>query len=275
MRAIWIFLCAVLWASSIWAQTNDLERFVGKKLGRLSKKDTARLQQIVGPLPKPAGRLQPYPWHVWKVTRGGTMRYVLLAVSSEVIVPGGSSACVQIFDSVGIRLNTWCFQTGNRMTPEAAAFEYSYSLHSDVIVLNMTRFINGYDIAKEFFALKNDQLRFVRIENSKGEAVQNEYIYPNMEIGFAPSAKTEAEWMALLESDEKCDRLVALVFLGGSHVWKTGVLPEKKSRYSELFLNLKSSPRIEAAIAALVKSSDPWIHQAAVLAARDPWERPR
>jgi hypothetical protein len=127
---------------------------VGKDLwkGRLSKNDSQRLERIVGEVPKE--RLtEPRPWHVWKTNRSGQTRYVILLGEDLALIPGGSSACVQIFDAVAIRINSWCFQTGWRITLVSAAIEYSNDLASDLIVLQMARVINGRHIAKEYFAV--------------------------------------------------------------------------------------------------------------------------
>ena len=40
----------------------------------------------------------------------------------------------------------------------------------NLIDLRMVRFINGRDVAREFFALSNERLQLVRLENTKGES---------------------------------------------------------------------------------------------------------
>jgi hypothetical protein len=54
--------------------------------------------------------------------------------------------------------------------------------------------MNGRDIAKEYFAIGDDGLRLIRIESKAGGIVQNEYVYPNFEIGLPPDATSEEEW---------------------------------------------------------------------------------
>ena len=192
------------------------------------------------------------------------------------MVPGGSSACILLLDGGLQRINNWCFQTGWRITLDSASFEFSGDLGSDIIVLHMVRFINGRNVAKEYFAISGDRFRFVRMENDKGEAVQNEYVYPNFEIGIVPAGKTEGEWIEMLQSPEKANILSALVFLGGRHITEAQrrFAPEPaESKYASLFQQLIGNAKIRELISGLSNSEDEWIREAALLASRGPRER--
>jgi len=220
--------------------------------------------------------MEPAPWHIWKTSRNGLSRYLVLLGEPELIVPGGSSACVLLFDGASDRINSWCFQTGWRINLDSASLEFSTDLASDVIVLRMIRFINGRNVTKEYFAVGSDRLRFIRMENDKGEAVQNEYVFPNYEIGIVPAGNTEEEWVSMLESADKADVLSALVFLGGRHITE----PQRhfasepaESKYAGLFRQLVSSPHIRELIASLGNSENEWVRQAALLAVRGPRDR--
>jgi hypothetical protein len=140
----------------------------------------------------------------------------------------------------------------------------------------MVRFINGRDVAKEYFAVGSDRLRLVRLESAKGDAVQNEYIYSNYEIGIVPEGSTEEEWASMLESADEAKVLSALVFLGGRHLKEPQrrLLPDPaESKYAALFQQLAASPRIRELIAHLSHSENEWVKQAALLAARGPRDR--
>jgi hypothetical protein len=50
-------------------------------------------------------------------------RYIVLLGGPEMIVPGGSSACVLLFDGASKRISSWCFQTGWRISLDSASFE--------------------------------------------------------------------------------------------------------------------------------------------------------
>jgi hypothetical protein len=177
------------------------------------------------------------------------------------MIPGGSSACVQVFDATANKINTWWFKTGWRISLYDASIEYSAALASDLILLHTAPDVNGRNVVKEYYALSNDRLRFIRMENDKGELVQNEYAFSNYEIGFSPDANNADQWITLLESKDKADVLSALVFLGGRHI------------DDEWFRDLTGNARISALVARLADSDNEWIRQAAVLAARGPRER--
>jgi hypothetical protein len=259
------------------AQTTELDPLVGRDLWKdpLPQRQQLRLDQAIGKVPKGV-MMEPTPWHVWKTDHNGVARYVVLLGEPEMIIPGGSSACVFLFEGASKLINNWCFPTGYRITLDSASFEFSTDLGSDVISLHMVRFINGRNVAKEYFAINGDRLRFIRMENDKGEAVQNEYVFPNVEIGIVPAGSTEDEWIGMLQSSDKTEVLSALLFLGGRHITesKRHFAPEPaESKYAGLFQQLVGSPRIHELIVGLSSSDNEWIRQAALLAARGPRER--
>lgn len=112
---------------------------------------------------------------------------------------------------------------------DRASLEFSTDLASDLMVLHVVRLIDGRNVAKEYFFVGSDRLRFVRMENDEGEAVQNEYVFPNYETGIVPAGDTEEEWASVLDSADKADVLSALVFLGGRHITE----PQRLSRPSQ------------------------------------------
>ena len=257
---------------AIQAQTTELDRFVGVDLwkDRLAENEQRRLDEVIGKVPK--GYLtEPAAWHVWKTTRDGKTRYIVLLGEPLVMIPGGSAACVRLFDATANKINSWSFQAGWRTVLYDASIEYSNDLVSDLIVLRTSPVVGGRDVAKEYLALNNDRLRFIRMESDKGALAQNEYVFPNYEIGIVPAAHTVEQWSALLESKDKVDVLSALVFLGGKHEHPLPFPDE--SKYIVLFRELTGNARIRELIERLSNSDNEWIKQAALLAARGPRER--
>jgi hypothetical protein len=137
IRRFTLVFCALVGVfgqpASIRAQTTELDRFVGRDLwkNRLPASEQARLNGVVGRVPKGV-MMEPEPWHVWKTSRNGLGRYIVLLGEPEMIVPGGSSACVLLFDGASKRISSWCFQTGWRISLDSASFEFSTDLASDV-----------------------------------------------------------------------------------------------------------------------------------------------
>jgi hypothetical protein len=264
---------------AIHAQTTKLDRFVGKDLWeeQLSKKDRWSLGHIVGVTPTGgAFDLQPQPWRIWKTNRQGQTRYVVFLGQRLWSIPGGSSACVQLFDAAAKKMKSWCFQTGWRIDLGGASLEYSGDLGSDLLVVHTAPVINGQNIAKEYFAISEDRLRLVRLENNKGELVQNEYVLPNYEIGIVPGAATSEEWVHLLESKDNVVLLAALTFLGGRHIDgrdRDFAPGQHAGKYAELFQEIQGNPRIRDLVENLSNSDNEWVRQATTLALRGSRER--
>src|SRR5437764_1348049 len=69
---------------------------------------------------------------------------------SLIMIPGGSSACIQLFDGSGSKIGSWLFQTGWRINFLGASLEYSTRLGTDLVVLHVGPVINGLPIAEEY-----------------------------------------------------------------------------------------------------------------------------
>ena len=262
----------LLLALTCWAAGSPLDPFVGRDFWKdhASGQELADLKNILGDVPK--GLLMPPdPWRVWKTDHAGQVRYIVLLGEDAATIPGGSSACIEIFDAARKKVGSSWFQTGWRNIFVAGELE------NDMVVISTAPVINGRNIAKEYFSIGGDRVRLVRIEDDKGALVQNEYVFPNSEIGPVPEANDVDAWAGLLESKDTADVLAALVFLGGRHI--TG--PEQafasephESQYAGLFQQLVAGARIQTDIQHLIESGNAWVKQAAVLAARPPRERP-
>ncbi|MFN7995037.1 MAG: hypothetical protein U0Q18_15625 [Bryobacteraceae bacterium] len=136
------------------------------------------------------------------------------------------------------------------------------------MILRTEAAFGGRDITREFFALKHNKLTFVRLENSGGSLVSNNYVLPNYEIGVVPDAKSVSEWIRLLQSEDKADILSALVFLSGSHtarpgIWSAGPM---ESKYVEKYRELIHDPNVLRIVERLSNRGDDWIKNAATLA---------
>ncbi len=268
---------AVAGALLLSAQTTELDPYVGRDLwsAKLSLADNERLARIIGPVPR-GFMLSPWPWHIWKPRPTGVSRFVVVLGETEQIVPGGSSACVYLLDAGLQYIGSWCFQAGWRMGFRRVSFEYSQALDSELLIFEMFPYVNGRDIRKEVFSLKADSLKFIRLEDSRGNAVQNDSVFANYEIGFLPPSQSPQDAVAMLESADKSDVLFALMLLGGRYVPESERrgLDRMESRHAERFRAWIAVPRIRKLIEELCNSEDVWIRQAAELAARDPLERP-
>jgi hypothetical protein len=258
--------------AAVYGQVLELDRLAGKDLAKRSANDLERLKELLGEVPM-GYMMKPTPWFVWKTDHDGQTRYIVFLGEGEILIPGGSSARVQLFDGSGKTAGAWSFQVGWRIFLDGVSFKYSKDLGSDLIVLRTNPVVNGRDIGKEYFAISNDRLRLVRLENGKREITQNEYIYTQGGVNLVPDATNVDQFADLLESKDKADVLSALVFLGGRHLGERDSYP-RDGRYAALLQELMDSPRISALIDHLSNSDDEWIRQASKLATRGPRERP-
>jgi len=241
---------------SVHAQTNApdsdaayLESLVGRaRIGR-----DLRVNQIVGDSPK-GFREPPLPWCLWKVDWGGKPHFLVLLIEGMMVIPGGSSGRIQILDEAARRVSGWSFQLGWRGDFRGASLIYSEEVGELEIVIQMQPVINGRNVCKEYFAVGAYPVRFVRMEDDKGEFVRNEYV-ANFEVGIRPEGQKGNDWIAMLDSRRTADVLSALVYVGGG----LGEPPPWNPRFQEIALRL-------------TKSTNQWVRKAALDAARR-WPR--
>jgi hypothetical protein len=263
-RAEFLVLTVLSFAVAVHAQATRLDRFVGKDL-REDPSAQRKVDNVLG-IPSGGDIGGETPWRVWKTDQNGRTRYVVLMVQPEFIVPGSSRAFVVLLGASTKRIASWSFATGWRITPASASFEFSKEAGSELMIINMAQFVNGRDVAREYFAINDDRLRLVRIENHNGEAVQNEYSSPNSEIGVVPNATTVDEWAKMLESKDRAVVLSVLTFLGGQHSIEPPLFQE--STYGTVVQKLIGNPRIRELVEGLSNSDNRWVRQAADLVAR-------
>lgn len=266
-------ILAISLCYEIDAQTDVLEQLLGKDLWKHlpTLAQEAEIERLAGSVQK-GFFMEPSSWYIWKTNRGGRTRYVMLLGESLAIIPGGTSACIQLFDATRTLIRSRCFQTGWRNQLTSASLEYSEELNADLVVIRTTPVINGRDIRNEYFSISGDQVKLVRLENSVGTMIPNDYVFPNYEIGAIPLAQTVEDWTSLLNSNDKSEVLSALIFLGGRHLdTQEQMLYPKlgRSSYAPLYQQLISTAAIRDLLSQLMNSSSPWIREAAVLAARN------
>ncbi len=265
-----LFLAAL----TAYSQSTWLDPFVGKDLWKSSREEQARIRQLFESPPR-GFFVAPVPWHVWRTVHGGQTRYIVLFGEKLFTHPGGSSACIQLFDGSARKINSWSFHTGWRIALTEASIEYSNELASYLVTLHTASESGSDGVAREYFAVSHDRVGLVRMENAEGVRVQNDYLFSN-EIGVMPEAKTVFQWSELLESDDEADVLSALVFPGGKHSDDPQRRPlpgprlipgPHESKYANLYYELQKNEAIREQIRRLGNSDSQWIREAAVLAA--------
>jgi hypothetical protein len=176
----------------------------------------ALLTCLAGPVP-PGCIGQPALHYVFPLAHSAPARFAAVSLEELHIIPGGSSAHVATFDADGKRLAGVSLDIGWRISPKSAAMIYSDSLGEELLVLEMARYVNGQDIRKEYFAFRGGKPVLVRLESADSSAERMICRFPNYIIGPQPKAATPADWMRMLESNDKVEVLSALVWVGAEH----------------------------------------------------------
>lgn len=263
--------------SLLLAQSNPLDPFVGRDLwtDRPSASDQARLDAFLGI--KTTGTIAAdtaFPWRIWKRAGSSRSRYIVLMVAPVIWIPGGSAAAIRYYDEKATLFKEWRFPVGWRISPDRAFLDFSPALGTDLLTLEMTRFVNGRYIKREYYSLTDQSVRLVRLENEEGQAVSNVYYMLTYEIGPRPvAASTDEEWARKLESADKPVVLEALTFLGARHFGDFSGA-QGKGEFADMVERVLTSERIQQIVAQLSESGNEWIRQAAKLAESPVRKRP-
>jgi hypothetical protein len=212
--------------------------------------------------PVPSQRLQlrlvppPPPDYFWKP--GIAQRQVTqiaLYLADVFRIPGGTYGGLQLLNAQGREVKAWKFQLGWRNRLGQATLTYSQDFAADLLTISTTPVINGRDIAKIYFTLRDQQLHLIRIEDPNGKLIPNHYAFPNYEIGVPPPL---ADVEPNLHSQHPDEVLSALILLGGTHIDADSMSPYA----AEIDRNL-AKPTILQQIKTLTNANNPWIREAA------------
>lgn len=251
---------------------DELPKMVGKGAEQLTKEHGATLKSLTKATNE--NHFAPVPWHVWKFNEPEA-RYVVFSGQHIFMIPGTSSASILLVSASGAEIGSWSFSTGWRIDIQSACISFDDKLQAQVITVSTAPVINGRDVAKQYFALVDDKLYFIRMEDSKGKLIRNHYLSPNHTLGGDLPTRDVAAWSALLESRKLPLRLAALTYLSGTHMNpdrpRTDVSSERveDAKLARAFRAVDSTKKC---ITDYRKSDNAWLKEAAELAATPPDE---
>ncbi len=144
------------------------------------------------------------------------------------------------------------------------------SVDAEVLKITARSTIDRFARWTQYYGLLNDHLVLLRLEDSSGKAIPNEFGAPNWTVGPILKSPKEVRWEEILSSGDSTERLAALVWLGGTHVGP-GVPPGTEVYHEDRTLGafceeLRARPGIMARLRALANSPNPWEREAALLA---------
>lgn len=280
------FLTIILMLMSLFL-VNCSSLLVPVQLARYANKDirgldrwtkygvTASIDKLTGINPQTDDFESP-PWYIWKQkTDHGEIRYILFEAKPLAMNPGQSEARIHVFDDQWQIIYKTRFSTGWRMELVNARFKDDPSLGTKIIELRTEPGVGGGDIARQIYALVNDRIALLRIEDSNGNIIRNTYSYPNHRIGPPVPIRTIDEWRMILDSGTLPEVLEALVWISGDHLHPAKVntlkingddIYDENIEQARTIEGIRNSSRIRYIVAGLTHSENVWIAEAAALA---------
>ena len=244
--------------------------YENQDLTKLDPHAKARLQLAVDSLRGPTDNESLYPRLFSRITTSaGEQRYVLVEESSLRMIPGESRLRTSVFTTDGTLLSSSEFGAGWRIAISGVSFIEVGSVKGEVLQVESFPMINGADIAKQYYSLVADEMRLIRLEDSRGVLIPNVYRTPNYTIGFTHIGQSAEDWEKALTSGDTAEVLAALTWLAGKHLDPGEGVPDYSHEYiseAQLVQVVRTRPVIAVAVSSLKDSNNPWVREAATAA---------
>jgi hypothetical protein len=213
------------------------------------------------------------PWYVWDYkAKGQLSRYLVLEADKFLSHPGRTRINLTVLEDSGKVVSETYLSTGWRCYLQKAALEPIIEGEYPLVVLYTGLGGGpGPDVQQQYYAWTGNRFDLVRLEDSEGQATRNRYFIKHFRCGPAVSARAEAEWVADLTSADQLRVLRALVWLGGIHwdLQPDGTDSRQREEIDQVYLvrRVRAHPKVSALVQDMATSVDPWVRQAAWLAA--------
>lgn len=220
-----------------------------------------------------------HPWYVWDFsTEGRPTGYLLFQADTTgkfEMHPGYTGITLTVMDHDGKPVCETYLSTGWRCYLRGAKLDSEIEGGRPLVVL--TTGLGGGpgpDVRTQYYALIGERFELVRLEDSDGNATRNRYYVKHFRCGPPLAERTEAEWVADLTSADRYRVLMALTWLGGTH-WdlhlNDGVAADDRQvedvAHVHLVRRVRAHPKVILLLRDMVRSDNPWLRQAASLAA--------
>jgi hypothetical protein len=249
-----------------------LKAYRGRDLEKLSEAERAEFDALLNrlmPNVPPRRPMGLYSHQVWEFPNNANPRVVLFEADRFVPHPGSTRIRITVFEDSGIVAKS-AFDTGHRCYMSGVSLQERGNGEEPLVVVESGSML-GPNWEKQFYARFGDRFDLVRLEDPEGKASRNRYDVTHFACGPAVPNQTESEWEADLASADRLRVLRALMWLGGSHLrLQQGDERERwheSPEHIQLVGNLRANPNVIARLKELVRSDDPWVRDAAELAA--------
>lgn len=252
-----------------------LAGFVNLELRELDDNQHAELDRILSAsLPngyRPEDPSGFCPLHLWRDDSSpATPRYILFQGLRFLEIPARARVAVHFFDTAGRLVDTVEFSVGYRIQLISAALMHDPELGGQVIDVRSKPVIGGQDVCRQVYGLVDRRLVTLRLGDSEGRAVQNDYANPSRTFGPKVPTRTAEEWERALASKQHMVVLEALGWLAGDHRQDQASQHQRDSKEDpdedKLVGEVRARPKVQQAVKELCRSDIEWIRQAAKLA---------
>lgn len=254
---------------SAWQTLLSFEK---QDLKKLDQKSKVELQKIIDTLVGKRNNELLIPRLLSKISNArGQIRYALVEESPLLTIPGECGIRVHIFSLEGKLLNSSAFSSGWRITLTEMKLKFMPEIGREVLEVSSEPVINGRDVAKQYYALIGEKILLIRLEDSGGELIRNNYGAPNHTIGFTLVGRSAKEWEKAFESDDVAEILDTLTWLSGIH-WNPQT-PEpdythEEMREARLADDVRLREDVKVGLRRFAQSENVWVRNAANLATK-------
>ena len=258
------------------AAWHTLLEFENRQLSKLSKHHSEKLKKAIDALIGKRDDAFLVPRLVTTISDSKWQkRYALIEESPLLMIPGNSGLSVHIFAQDGSLIRSSAFQTGWRIFVTDIRIAYLPQIKREVVEVRSAPAINGRDVARQLYALINDEVLLIRLEDKAGHLIRNAYGAPNHTFGFTITGRSTKEWKAALESGDFAEVLATLTWLSGTHLDPNEAVPEVSGMppvshedisEARLVGEVRSREDVRRHLKALLLSQNLWVRQAAKLA---------
>lgn len=260
----------VFWrATADTREWNELLSWSGREQAKVSKAEWARFGELVNKRISPREEDLPPWWLLALDGPGGSRRVILFRTRGLVHIPGGCEVRMDVMDERGRVLTRTSASAGWRMEAMGVKGPSRTDLGPWTFEIQSGRSIGGADIARQIYALLDDEPVVIRLENSARMYHRNYYKAPNHTIGPKIPVRTPEEWERSLSSSNPGEILCTLVWLGGGHAPPTPPDPNyyrESLEEAQLLYDTRTRSGVKKRLLELARSPHPWIAEAAAMA---------
>jgi len=206
----------------------------------------------------------------------GQPRYALIEESPLLSIPGNSGVSIHVFTQDGALIRSSDFETGWRIAVTGIRVVYLPQISRKAVEVRSEPVINGRDVARQFYALVNDDVLLIRLEDKAGHLIRNAYGAPNHTFGFTITGRLANDWENALHSADPAEVLATLTWLSGTHLDPVEPLPVAPTGWPDvshedisearLAGDVRTREGVQRQLKALLLSQNLWLRQAAKLA---------